>query len=113
MLFLRIEDRSPNLLTCKLNLGLPADDGPKDIGSNTLVNAPVMCCMGVIDQQVSFNQVVVQIHVNISPINLPSVEPHTQTQMIIPHDQTVQTNMATGQNSILNENTDTGKGMKS
>lgn len=77
LLFLRIIDRSANLLTCKLNLGLPADDGSKDIGSDTLVNTPMMCCMGIIDQQVSFNQVVVQIHVNISPINLPSVEPHT------------------------------------
>lgn len=76
-------DRGLDVLTCKLHLGLPADDGSKGIVSDTLVNPPMMCCMRVIDQQVSFNQVIVQIHVNLSPINLPSVEQHTQTQVFI------------------------------
>lgn len=64
------------VLTCELDFSLSADDGPKGVGGDTLINPPVMDHMRVIYQQVSLHQAVVRpgLRSDGSPVHRPPID---------------------------------------
>lgn len=65
--------KNNNLLTCKLDFCLPADNSPECVGCNALVHPPMSDDIWVTDQQVPLDETVARIRLcfHLSPVHLP------------------------------------------
>lgn len=71
-------------LTCKLDFCLSADNGPKCIGCDALINAFMADDVRVIDQQVPLYETVVWIRdcVDVSAVNFPPVDKRSSKALL-------------------------------
>lgn len=56
-----VHKKGDTVLTCKLDLCLPANNGPKCVGGNALIDSSMIDDMWIIDQQIPFQKAVVWI----------------------------------------------------